>query len=140
MSDALLAQGTLLKIGDGGGSEVFTTIPEITELSISGNSAEQIDVTSHDSTSGFREYIAGLKDGGVVNFSGNYVPDNTYHLQVHTDQEAGTLRNFQLVMPDSGSTTWSFAALITEFSPSFAPDAQATFTGSLKISGVITRA
>ncbi len=47
----------------------------------------------------------------------------------------GTLRNFQLVMSDAANTTWSFAAYVVGFSPSFDHTAQISAEVTLKISG-----
>ncbi|KKL69977.1 hypothetical protein LCGC14_2109540, partial [marine sediment metagenome] len=43
--------------------------------------------------------------------------------------------NFQLIFPDSGTTTWSFAALVTGFEPSAPVDGPLTASVSMLISG-----
>jgi len=44
------AHGTLLKIGDGGGTESFTTIAEVLDISGGGYEVMTEDATSHDSS------------------------------------------------------------------------------------------
>lgn len=134
-TNARLALGTLLKRGDGGGPEVFTTIAEVTGITGPSLTTETIDVTSHESAGGFREFIAGLKDGGEVTFEINYIPDSASHdntaglLKDYTDK---TLRNFEIIWPDVSLTKWSFKALITSFTP------EAPATGNDKLSASVT--
>lgn len=142
-SNAISSFGTLLKIGDGEVEEEFTTIAEVTNIAGPNLSQETIDVTSHSSTERWREFIAGLLDAGEVSFDINFIPtENTHKLStgILGDMVAGTKRNFELVFPDGGSTTWSFAAIITAFEPSEAIDDKLAASISLKLSGKPTLA
>lgn len=136
---AIFAQGTLLKLGDAATpTEGFTTIAEVTDLGGPSLALETADATSHDSTGGWREKIGALLNGGEVTFSINYIPTNATHdntTGLIKDMRSRTLRNFQLVFPDSGSTTWSFAALLTAFEPGEPIDEKLTADVTLEISG-----
>jgi predicted secreted protein len=113
MSQAIFAKGSQLKVGDGvTPTEGFTLIPEIRNISGPTMSAEQIDVTSHDTPGGFRDKIQGLKDWGVLNCEMLWVPSDPKHLQLFDDYVAGTVRNYQLTVPDAVATTLNFAAFI----------------------------
>jgi len=144
MTSSISAHGTLLKIGDGGGGgEVFTTIAEVRDISGPSLSANTADVTNHDSTAGWQEMITTILRGGQVSFAINYIPTEATHdatSGVINDMENRTLRNFQLVFADSGSTTWSFAALITGFTPSSPVDGEQSAAITLQISGQPTLA
>jgi predicted secreted protein len=114
-SNAKSAKGTKLQIGDGAGTEVFTTIAEI--VSVSGPEAKTgtIDVTSFDST--VREKISdGLVDGGEVSFEMLFVGSNAQQQALRTDAAAGTKRNFKLLVPDdtldASKSTFAFPALV----------------------------
>jgi predicted secreted protein len=132
------AFGTLLKIGDGGGTEAFTTISELTSVSVDGPTVETIDVTNHDSPSAYREYIASLIEGGTCSFEGNWISSTTQD-QVRTDMVARTRRNFQIVYPLSSPETHSFAGIITTFSVGDATvDGKLTCSGSIQITSAIT--
>ncbi|KKL29023.1 hypothetical protein LCGC14_2369280 [marine sediment metagenome] len=135
MTIAIDAHGTLLKLGDGGGgSEVFTTVAEVTDISGPSMTLDPIDVTSHDSTAAYREFIGGLLDAGEVTLTINYVPTAGTHdatTGLIADMVARVVRNFQLVFPDSGTTTWSFAALITAFEPAEPIDDKLALTSLL---------
>lgn len=133
--------GTLLKIGDGAGSETFTTITEQTTVTPNGPTVEMIDVTNHDSPSAYREKIASLIDGGEVGFEGNWVPSSVTQAQCRTDMNNRTRRNFQIVYPTSPAVTHSFAGYITQFQVGGATvDDKLTVTGTITVDGVITEA
>jgi hypothetical protein len=116
VSAAVAAQGTLLKIGDGGGTEVFTTIKDAYNISGPTTTVETTDVTSHDS-SAWREFIPTLIDPGEVTFSFFYSGHATQD-QLRTDMLARTRRNFQLVFaPLLVDETIAFTGIVTGYQP-----------------------
>ena len=117
MSNAIAAYGTLLQVGDGAGPEVFTTIAEVKSISGPSFSSEVIDVTTHSSAAAgaWREKIASLIDPGELSFDINLVPTDTQHVALRTDMVNRTKRNFKIVFPDSGTTTWQIAGFVTGF-------------------------
>ena len=110
MSTAVFAQGTLLKIGNGASPEVFTTIPGDEDLSYAPPAPDEIDVTSHSSASGMREYIAGLLGKGKVATKVFYNPAEATHVAVRLAH--GTYVNFQMVFKGSPTETVTFSALV----------------------------
>jgi predicted secreted protein len=137
------AFGTLLKKGDGGSPESFTTIAQVTNIGGPSLALDPIEVTCHTSTGGWKEFIGGLLDGGEVSFDINYDPVGATHnasTGLIADMVARTVRNFQLVFPDTGSTTWSFAALVTAFEPSEPIDDKLAASVTLKLTGQPTLA
>ena len=131
--------GTLLQIGDGAGPEVFTTIAEVVTISGPSLTREVIDMTNHGSPNSWREFVAGLLDGGDLTFTINYLPVNATHKKATggllQDLVDGTKRNFQLVFTDSGTTTWTIPAIITGFSPNAPIDDKLSADVSLKVAG-----
>lgn len=114
--------GTLLKIGDGGTpTEVFTVIGEVVSIDPPELVNEAIESTNH-SSGGWKEFISGgLKELTEFTATINFVDvDITalYNLAV-----AGTPKNYQIVFPDNGNTTWTFAALVVSVKP-LSADAQ----------------
>jgi len=137
MSDAFIG-GWTLKRGDGGGPEVFTTIPECFEISEVGKTNSLVDVTSFDSA-GEREYKSGLADGSEISVQANLVLASTQQIALQTDVTNKVTRNFQLAVTDATTTkTLSFAAtcLAWVYGPSV--DGRNTISYTLKISGAIT--
>lgn len=141
--DALSSFGTLLQIGDGGGPENFTTIAEVRDISGPGLSLSTEEVTAHDSPGGWEELVATILRSGQVGFGINYRPTHGTHdasTGLIADMKNRVARNFQLVFPDAGSTTWSFTAYVTGFSPA-APVAGALSAEiTLKLTGQPTLA
>lgn len=145
MTNAIPSQGTQLKRGDGATpSESFTAIAEISSDITGPNFAlDPVDATSHDSPDGWDEFIGGKLSGGDVSCTVQFIPTNATHSYaagVLKDMTDKTLRNWQLVFPDSGSTTWSFAALVTKFVPKAPVNGKLTADISLRISGQPTLA
>ena len=121
MSNAISAFGTLLKIGDGGAPESFTTIAEVKDIGGPKLKSNTAEVTNHSSTDGWLEKIGTILEAGQVTFKINFVPTATTHsfsTGLIKDFVARTKRNFKLVFPDTGATTWSFTAIVTGFEPS----------------------
>jgi predicted secreted protein len=143
MTEAISAFGTLLKIGDGGSPENFTTIAEVKDISLPHFARDMIDVTTHSSTEGWREFMAGLKSGGEVTFEINFLPTDathSYSAGLLHDLEGGTLRNFQVVLTDAGNTTWTFGAIVSDFTPKAPVAGALTAAVTLKLSGKPTLA
>jgi predicted secreted protein len=143
MTNALASYSTLLKIGDGGGPEAFTTIAEVKDISGPALALATEDVTSHSSSGAWREFIATLKDAGEVTFTVNFIPTTatqSYTSGLLRDYNNRTKRNFQLVFPDGGSTTWAFPAYVTGFEPDESVEGVLEASISLKIAGAPTLA
>lgn len=135
MSIAIVANGTLLKHGDGASTEVFTTVPECTNISGPSIKFELLDVTSHDSAGFFREFIPGLADGDAVAFDINWKPSNAVHKALRVDSYARTLRNFKTVFPDATDNTVSYATYIQNITPKADIGKVLMANGSLKVTG-----
>jgi predicted secreted protein len=143
LSNAVKAFGTFLKIGDGAGSESFTTIAEVKSINGLKMSAKQEDVTSHSSTDPWRQFISTLIDGGTVAFGINFIPTEAtqdYSAGVLRDFVNRTRRNFELVFPDGGSTTWGFPANIQDFGVDAPVDGVLSASITLKVAGKPTLA
>jgi len=140
----IAAFGTLLKIGDGGnGGESFTTVAEVTEISGPALSLDTEDGTHHGSTAGWEEAIPTILRSGTVTFTIQYDPVGATHdasTGLIKDMTDKTLRNFQLVFPDAGTTTWSFSAYVVGFEPGMPHDGKFTASCELKPSGQPTLA
>lgn len=137
-SAGIHAHGTLLKVGDGAGPEVFTTVAEISSIT-SSLTADELDVTSHDSVDAWREFVQGLKSMEIT-LEGNYIPANaTQNLTANTGMlwlfDAGTLRNYQLIFPDSGTTTFTFTAICVEVTHTADVEDKLMLSARLRITG-----
>ena len=133
-----LGRAMLLKIGDGGGSEVFTTLAGINSKTLTINNSA-IDVTTPDASSPagalFASSLNGLKS---VSLSADGVfLDETAEARLNTvamaaDNEA----NFQIVVPDFGTYAGAFRVTSLEFGGE--TEGGVTFSASFESTGTVT--
>jgi predicted secreted protein len=135
MGEGISAFGTTLKIGDGAEPEVFGAIAEVTNISGPGMRMDTVDITSHGSAGGWKEYAGGLLDGGEIKLELNFLPGNASHQSLSAAMVARVKKNFKLEFPDTPATTWSFAAFVTNFEPSAPVDGKLGASATLKITG-----
>ncbi len=142
MSDAFIGHGTLLQRGDGNvGSEIFTTVAEVLSVSGPSLSRDTVDVTTMDSPDQWREFIAGLLDGGDLTFDVIYDPvDPTIEpglglLSEFSKASGAAATNWQLVFPDPATTTWDFKAILTAAEVQESIDDKVMLSCTLKVTG-----
>ena len=135
-SSAVKTAGTALKLGDSASVETFTTIAEIRSITGPSMDSEDIDVTSLDTVDSYREYKQGFLVAGEVQCEVNWTP--TGYASLLALYAAGTLRNFQLVMTDTGTKTYEFAAYVKSLPLNISTGDVSKFNFTLKISGAVT--
>lgn len=136
--------GTLLKMSDMAGTPVFTTIAQVRDIrgpsvtrGVEGN-------PDHDMSGGIDKVADALYDGGQVTFDIAWDPDGATHsgaAGLRPAHLAGTIRDFRIDWPNSGSATTTFSAYVTEMTPS-APANRGWLTCSvvLDVSGDVVEA
>lgn len=142
MTGAISGYGTLLKLGDGGSPEAFATIAEVGDLKGPKRKAETIEVTSHSSPGGAKEFIPTLLDNGEVTFDVNLIPTDSTHSAatgLESILAARSLRNFRMVLPNVQHTTYAFAAYVTGFEIAAPVGGKLTASLTLKISGAVAQ-
>ena len=140
-SEGVIGLGTLLKIGDAASPEVFTAIAEVKDITGPGLSTEFVEFTHQQSDSGYREYKPTFKMSGDITFACNFLPDNATQGFSSTgllkDYEDKTLRNFQLLFPDTGSTLASFSAYVANIQPSAPLSGPLAINVTLRVTGPV---
>ena len=139
VTSALIGHGTLLKRGDGGGPEVFTTVAEVQDITGPSGSLDTSDVTNMDSPDKYKEFIAGLLDGGDVSFDVNFI-NVASQTDILTDHQNRTKRNFEMIFPLPGNPKWSFTGFVTGFDNSAPVEGALTASITIKITGKPTLA
>jgi predicted secreted protein len=87
------------------------TIPSIIEVTVGGVGRETVDITTFESTSGWRQHVAGLKDGGTITIGMNYIPDNAaQHQIVAHSMDDDSLDTVVIAWPNAAGTTTAFTA------------------------------
>ena len=134
MTSGIAAKGTLLA-WDG------NDVAELTSISGPSESMDPIDLTSHDSLYAFKEFVAGLRDGGEISIEGNFIKTNADgQITMHTDFQAGTAKTWIIKHPtwDEGVTEYpqiTASGLVTAFELTYPMDNKIGFTATIKVTG-----
>jgi len=133
-SEAVTGKGTLFRRWAAGSG--WSNIAEVLSITGPGMSRDVIDVTSLDSTAGYREFIAGFRNAGTVTLSMVFRRD-TYDT-MKDDFESDDLQNYEVVLPDDENTSLEFEGLVTELPLTIPPDDKVTVDVTIQISGEVT--
>jgi hypothetical protein len=120
-----------------------STIAEVQNFTGPSLALGTAESTHMGSTSGFREFIATVKDAGEITADISFLPvhaTQSYAAGLIKDLYDGTSQTFTIVWTDSGATTWSFTAWVTRFVPTAPVDGRLTASVTLKLTGVPTLA
>lgn len=129
--------GTVLKVGTGSSAKSVGGLTSIAGVEVT---ADSIDVTALDNSSGYREFLAGFKDGGEVPISGFLDGADDGQEELYTLLGSGAVSSFAIIFPTAIGKTWSFSAVVTGFSTNVDVDNAITFDVTLKVSGAPTLA
>jgi hypothetical protein len=139
VSQAQLGYGALFQREIDGAPGTWATVTETVKLGGPVMKMDMKEVTEMLSPNTFKEFIAGLRDGGQVTFELNYLPKDAVQTKLITDFQLGTNKKWQIVLPGSLGT-WSFSGFVSDLSPAIPIDDRATVTGTIKITGMPTLA
>jgi len=127
MAKGIAALGTKLLKGS-------TPIAELTNISGPRLTVDQLEVTSHDSEGGYREYVPTLRTGGEVAIEGNFVPTDEGQFALYEAFNDGTSDTYTIQLPqDLGS--WTFDANVSAFEMGAPFEGKLTFSATLRITG-----
>jgi len=111
-------------------------IAEVSSISGPSMTRDFIDVTSLDSTSGYREYITGFRDAGTVSLTMNFT--RASYDKMKTDFESDVVVSYEIVLPDDDVTSFEFCGLVTELPLEIPADDKVTANVTIKITGEVT--
>lgn len=129
------SQGTTLKFTPSGGSQL--TVGKLTSVGEIAPEAEEVDVTTLESTGGYREYMQGFRDSGEVELSGYHDADDAGQTGLRTAFNSGASGAFEVSFPDG--TRVSFSGFVKSHSIGSAEvDGAIGFGAVIRISGAVT--
>ena len=131
-SEAFAGVGTLFRRWSG---SAWVNIAEVNSISGPSMSRDTIDVTSLDSTDGYREFIAGFRDPGTVQLTMNFT--RSTFLTMLTDFESDASQNYEIFLSDLENTSLEFLGLVTELPIEVTTDDKVTSTVTIKITGKV---
>lgn len=127
-SDAFSGVGTVFKRG-------AEAIAEVNSISGPNLTRNTIDCTSLDSTGGYREFIAGFRDGGEVTLNMNFTMASWQDFK--DDFDLDTSVAYSIVLGNTEENTFGFDAFITSLGLAVPMDDKVTSDVTLKIDGAI---
>lgn len=135
-TNARIGYGTLFKSGNGASPEVFATLAEVTNVTPPGFSRDTHDATHEESPEAWREFIAGLKDGGEISLEMNFIPGGSSSAamvaELNLNGPQATI-NRQIVFPDG--SYFACAAILTAWEPDAPIDDKMTGSATYKVTG-----
>ena len=133
-TQARIGHGTTLALSAAGSVVApYTSLGEVTSISPPPMTRDIIDATHMESVDGWREFIAGLKDGGEMSVDLNFVPGSATTATLVAMQTEIVPRRARLTFPDG--TDWGFNLFCTGMSPAVPVDDKMTATATFKITG-----
>lgn len=115
------------------------TIAQLKTIGGPGLALDTEDVTSHDSPGGWEEVVGTILRSGEVSLDLVFDPADATHKNTSGgligDMISRTPHQYQLVLPTSPATTWTFDALVTKFEPSADASGALTASATLKVTG-----
>ena len=132
-SNAISGVGTVFQRWSG---SVWEKIAEVNSISGPSMTRDFIDVTSLDSTGGFREFITGFRDGGTVSLTMNFT--RTSYDKMLLDFEDDEPHYYEIVLPDDVNTSFEFCGYVTELPLEIPTDDKITANVTIKVSGKVT--
>lgn len=134
------ALGTQLQMATVAAPTVFTTVAQLTSIEGPGGDTDEIDVTTHDSSGGFRETLAGFKDPGEISIEGVLDASAATHdgtTGLASLYTSGVTVNWKLILPDTGASTLTFPGWVKNFTISSSFDDALKFSATIRVAGAI---
>lgn len=120
--------GTTLTIG-------VTPVGKLTKIGSPEMTKGEIDVTTLESTGGYKEFISDFRDGGNLTFEGFAVSDAGQDA-LKTNFDADTNETFTITLPNG--TTITLEGYVSKYKKGDAAVGQGlTFSGEIRVSGVV---
>jgi predicted secreted protein len=110
-------------------------VGELTSLSEPSRSKDTVDATHMGSPDRYREFIAGLKDGGEVPLEGNRVQGDDGQTALEDAFEYDGSVYVVLEIPTVPAVRWTLKGILTSREGETPLDDKMTFSASLKVTG-----
>ena len=132
---ATRAQGTTLKFTPAGGTQVV--VGKLTSVGEIAPEPEEVDITTLESTGGYREYMQGFRDSGELEITGFHDADDAGQTALRTAFASGASGSFEVKFPDDTAVTFS-GFIKSHTIGSAEVDGAIGFGAVIRISGAVT--
>lgn len=133
------AKGAIIEHGGAAsGAASYSPIPQVKSFEVPSDQADEIDVTTHDSAGGRKEFLNGLIDSPDFNLEIVYDPADSVHEALRA-AAGGDAQHIKITLPGASSNhIHEFDALIKGFSTPTPVDGALMSTVTLKRTGADT--
>lgn len=129
------AQGTILNVTASGNTK--TPVGKLKSIGEIKPTASEIDVTTLDTTGGYKEYLPGFRDSGEITCSGFYAPGNAGQQAIITLYGSGAVVPWEVKFEDD--TTVTFQGFVKSYSIGSAEvDGSPAFGLTIRVTGAVT--
>lgn len=132
--------GSALKWDPAGGA-AYVALGQVKDIAGPALVRGDVDVSDHDSTLGYREFLPGLVDGGAITFILGFDPNNSAHDQSATgllgnmELDGCTLATFEYTLSTcTGTAVWTFAGYVNAFTSNAPVEGELTANVGIKVS------
>lgn len=117
----------------------YTTVANVAEISYDlGGVADKVDVTTHDTSGNYREYVSTWLQTGRVDVTLVYDPALVSHAWIRA--QGGNSKTFRVTLPDAGDATETFTGTLGALNVSAGVDGRLEATFGIEIEGSSTHA
>lgn len=124
-------------LGYKSGTSTAVTIGKLTSIGEINQTADEIDITTLDSTGAYREYLQGFKDAGTLDVTGLYAPGDASQQSFNTLYQSGEIVTWTIKFTDN--STLSFEGFVSgvNYGP-IEVDGVPGFGGTIRLTGPVT--
>ena len=125
--------------------DTFTEIAQVNNIGSVAITSDEVEVTTLDNTSGFREYLQTFKDAGELPLTLVWDPALPTHGPTATGlwglMVSGEVKKWQIEFPTTPPYIAEFDGFVKSFpTPSLTPDDALTAEVTIRVSGTVTLA
>ena len=113
-----------------------TTIGKLTSIGEISQTADEIDITTLDSTGAYREYLQGFKDAGTLDVTGLYAPGDASQQAFNTLYQSGETVGWEIEFPDKSTLTFDGFVSGVNYGP-IEVDGVPGFGGTIRLTGPV---
>lgn len=113
-------------------------VKELTNVTFGLGTADEIDISNHDSPDSTEEWVAGIIRCDTVDIEGNFVPTDTGQAALITALQARTKAELIITLVDSGNATFTGDAYVKSFRLTSPVTGKQGFTAQLKMAEKLT--
>ena len=134
MDKEIIGHGTTFERGTGSPLS-YTEIARVTEISPPSLSRDPVDVTHLKSTDRWKEFIAGMRDGGEVSLTLVYNPENSTQDLLMDDFNSNDRQDYRVKFPNDQAHAWDFEGIVTAIETAVPMEDKVSQTITIKVSG-----